>query len=222
MLFFCMSMSVSVNADLIPRYGAKPANKTAYISLLKQTLLQGYDRKTTPPGALVQLQLSLWHIISLSTQNQDLTFHGWWRLYWRDTRLAWDKESNNISSLTMFADEVWMPEVLVYEMQGQDSVSDTSSISVKINSDGEVATSIARTTHVTCQIDIAAFPVDKQNCIFTIGSQVRCCQAIPSRQPMLRAYFTSHPSWHILHTSCNIACASCNITHLLQYRTRFP
>ena len=54
--------------------------------------------------------------------SQDLTLRGWWRMYWRDTKLAWDKAwdkvSNNISSLSRFC--------------RQDSVSGTPSINVKM------------------------------------------------------------------------------------------
>ena len=168
-LFLLVSMN-----DLAESAPRGDTNKTALTSQLKGTLLKEYDRSTPPPAAVVRLEFSLWQIISLSTQTQELAIKGWWRMYWKDTRLSWDQDSNNISSLTLFADAIWMPDAMVYEKNsGQDDKDDTSSPIVKISAEGEAATSISRTTYLTCQMDVNAFPFDKQNCRFTVGSQVR-------------------------------------------------
>lgn len=66
-----------------------------------------------------------------------------------------------------------MPDVAVYEKTGgTDNHDSTASVVVKVLANGECATSISRTTHMTCKMDISAFPFDKQNCMFTVGSQV--------------------------------------------------
>ena len=48
--------------------------------------------------------------------------------------------------------------------------------------DGEAATSISRTTQMSCNMDISAFPFDHQKCQFTVGSQFydsSDCELVP-------------------------------------------
>lgn len=62
---------------------------------------------------------------------------------------------------------------MVYEKTGGvDNIDPTSDIVVKVYADGEAHTTISRTTHMMCSMDITAFPFDKQECVFTVGSQL--------------------------------------------------
>ena len=125
-LKLCILVSMNTRAESAPR---ADTSKAALTSQLKATLLKDYDRSTPPPAAVVRLEYSLWQIISLSTQTQELVIKGWWRMYWKDTRLSWVQDSNNISSLTLFADDVWMPDAMVYEKNsGEDDSDDTLSL----------------------------------------------------------------------------------------------
>lgn len=102
---FGLTSAASVSSG---RYTQAFANQSKGVTALKNLLLKAYDKTTTPPGAVVRLQYSFWKIISLRTETQELLVQGWWRMYWRDTRLSWDPLENNLSSITLFAENIWV------------------------------------------------------------------------------------------------------------------
>lgn len=136
---------------------------------LSNQLLSGYSRNILPApdgGLKVEFSLALGQFVTISTALETVEFQGWWRMYWNDPRLAWDETLFEIPSVSFEPQQVWVPDLTVYEQ-----TSDVKSPAMVIcRPDGSCHTSIPRNTKIGCSMNIQAFPYDSQKCNFTIGS----------------------------------------------------
>lgn len=142
-------------------------NETLLVNHLKMRM------KTTsripPPGRItVEVQFSLWKILEMNTKLQTLTVQGWWRHYWPDARMAWEpKQFGGISGLVMEPHDLWIPDVVIYNLVDSKSPGIES---VSVSSDGSCRWLSQKVVTVGCAFDLAAFPFDTQHCNFTLGS----------------------------------------------------
>jgi len=139
-------------------------------NLLRAHLLANYSRQTPPPRAVARVQLFLSQLVNVDTAAQTFTIQGWWRLAWRDPRLAWDPAVYGMSSLVFAEGAIWRPDEFIYETISEVQSRDASTQPVVVAWDGSVAISTPRVSTIGCRMELQAFPFDEQVCTFTLGS----------------------------------------------------
>jgi len=93
------------------------------LSQLRQSVFFGYDKNMIPQkdgteSAPLGVHLGLAPSWMDLDSNGVLTAILWLRLTWSDYRLSWDPEDHeNITSLLMTPDELWKPDVSLYNKQ---------------------------------------------------------------------------------------------------------
>jgi hypothetical protein len=117
----------------------------------------------------VRVQIGLLNIVEVSTQQEFIEVHGWLRLFWNDPALTWDTEDWNIKRLAFRQDQLWVPDVTIYE-QIANSREEFESVLVTVSSNGDASVSIPSVIKVGCSMNLTSYPFDTQYCGMTLGS----------------------------------------------------
>ena len=160
-------------------------------STILQARLQARSHGQPPRGrdrvpVKVEVQIALLNIIEVSTSLETLELHGWLRQRWRDPGLQWDEHQWGVDSLTFKAGTIWQPDTRIYEqIEGQFPAMDTIVVPT-----GEAMLMTPFKTRVSCQMDLASYPFDTQNCGFTMGSWL-----YNNKKVLVQAYNVSPSFW---------------------------
>ncbi|KAL7045518.1 hypothetical protein ACKWTF_002249 [Chironomus riparius] len=144
------------------------------IDKLKSSLLKNYDRFARPEDASVttNLYISLTVIhMELHETKGILETHAWIKLKWTDNKLKWNiSDYDNITHFHVSADEIWTPDLTVYnsaEAQIIDHFAKTNKI---IYSNGDILWVPTAKFETYCNMDLKIWPFDEQKCEIKIGS----------------------------------------------------
>ncbi|XP_054618897.1 cholinergic receptor, nicotinic, alpha 11 isoform X1 [Dunckerocampus dactyliophorus] len=143
-------------------------------SLLK-TLLKDYDRMERPVGndshpLTVTFSLSLIQLMDVDEKNQVLTSNMWLRMSWFDHYLQWNQsEHPGVKNLRFRADQIWTPDILLYN-SADDDFDSTFKTNVLVNSSGYAEYLPPGIFMSTCNVDVRWFPFDIQKCVLKFGS----------------------------------------------------
>ncbi|XP_053133372.1 neuronal acetylcholine receptor subunit alpha-7-like isoform X2 [Hemicordylus capensis] len=142
--------------------------------LLKE-LMEDYTPLERPVGddaqpITVHFTLSLMQIMDVDEKNQVLTTNVWLQMYWYDHYLRWNEtEYPGVKTLRFSADQVWTPDILLYNSANEEFDS-TLHTHVLVNSSGYCQWLPPGILKSTCQIDVRWFPFDTQKCDLKFGS----------------------------------------------------
>ncbi|XP_019622150.1 PREDICTED: neuronal acetylcholine receptor subunit alpha-10-like [Branchiostoma belcheri] len=145
-------------------------------SELTQTLLKDYRKDTRPvkdPSTVVNVVMSivLAQIIEVNSREQIMTSNLWIRYAWRDEYLTWNTtQYGGIESILTNSENIWRPDILVYNRIQDEGWSATPDTNAILFSDGRVNWYHPVTLRSTCLMDVARFPYDIQRCPLTLGS----------------------------------------------------
>lgn len=135
---------------------------------LRRSLFSDYSPKDPPSGrTTVEVQFALNQFIEISTKLQTLKMHGWWRLYWTDARLSWDKALWNVSQLIIPKSNAWVPDIVIYETVDKKEIGPQL---ITCYPGGSCSWLSQQVFSTGCPMNLLAFPFDTQKCNFTIGS----------------------------------------------------
>lgn len=153
-------------ATLLP--SAVQLNQTSR-QALKEHLLGDYDPIVMPVvdgGLQVEVEFVLMQFIEISTKYETVEMQGWLRQYWDDPRLSWDENEFDVPAFHVPIDQVWRPDIVMYEAVEEEQTK----YGATVYSSGRVFFASIAKVKIGCKMDIRAFPYDRQNCNFTIGS----------------------------------------------------
>uniref|UniRef100_A0A8D2IWN9 Neuronal acetylcholine receptor subunit alpha-7 n=1 Tax=Varanus komodoensis TaxID=61221 RepID=A0A8D2IWN9_VARKO len=118
----------------------------------------------------IHFTLSLLQILDMDEKNQVLTTNVWLQMYWYDHYLRWNEsEYPGVKTLRFSADQVWTPDILLYNSANEDFDS-TFHTHVLVNSSGYCQWLPPGILKSTCRIDVRWFPFDTQKCDLKFGS----------------------------------------------------
>ena len=148
------------------------------VSFLLNNFQIGYDRRVRPNygGIPVTVGVTLYilSIGDLSEKFMDFTFDMYFRQYWSDPRLSFDKDQFGIDKLVVGAEYIkliWVPDTFfVNEKTALFHDATTENQFLRITDKGEVLRSIRLTVKATCPMNLANFPLDSQMCTVEIES----------------------------------------------------
>ena len=154
-------------------------NPGANISYILNSFQIGYDRRVRPNygGIPVTVGVSL-YVISigdLSEKYMDFTFDMYFRQFWSDPRLSFDRSQfGGLEKLVVGAEYIkliWVPDTFfVNEKIALFHEATTENQFLRITHEGEVLRSIRLTIKATCPMNLANFPMDAQMCTVEIES----------------------------------------------------
>ncbi|ESP04297.1 hypothetical protein LOTGIDRAFT_136425 [Lottia gigantea] len=161
--FFCFFSVCCVNCD---------KNE---IKLVRK-LMADYDKRIRPSlnaseSLNVTFGLALAQIIDVDEKNQILTTNCWLNQIWIDYALRWDPDDyGGIKVIRLPFDQVWRPDVLLYNNADVSSIFSSISSNVIVTSDGNVTWLSMVIFKSSCSIDVRYFPFDEQNCTMLFAS----------------------------------------------------
>jgi len=150
---------------------------SANVSEILNSFQIGYDRRVRPNygGIPVTVGVTLYilSIGDLSEKFMDFTFDMYFRQFWTDPRLAFDKQPN-LDKLVVGAEYIkliWVPDTFfVNEKTALFHQATTENQFLRIMHTGEILRSMRLTIKATCPMNLAHFPMDHQMCTVEIES----------------------------------------------------
>ncbi|KAJ6637508.1 Gamma-aminobutyric acid receptor subunit beta [Pseudolycoriella hygida] len=148
------------------------ANSTELID----SLLIGYDKRLRPNygGDPVNVEVSIYVLSfdSFSDCNMDYTMNIYFRQYWNDPRLAFQRAGTDVLSFGHeFSKLIWLPDTFfVNEKHGFAHSVTAKNEFIKVHSSGDVARSLRLSVTASCPMNFRSFPMDTQVCPLSIES----------------------------------------------------
>ncbi|CAH1794858.1 unnamed protein product [Owenia fusiformis] len=151
----------------------------------------------------VSFQIGL-HFLEKIDEKRDLLYaFGWVDMMWTDPRLKWNaSEFGDVHSIVVLADNVWIPDITMYNSLNTNSFYDDADARVFLNDTGVVAYYPGVYFSTSCVIDVTYFPFDEQICSFDVASKAYDTSIIDLvSEPFAKAadlenYHENH-EWHI-------------------------
>ncbi|KPP70435.1 5-hydroxytryptamine receptor 3B-like [Scleropages formosus] len=156
-------------AELLPE---KPKRST--LNQLTRTLLRKYDRGVRPvlnwtDPTIVYIDFIVQSVLDVDGQTQKVTTSIWYRQIWKDEFLVWDPtDFDGINEISLSLDAIWVPDIVISEFV--DVGRSPSLPYVYVNSSGSVKNYKPIQVVSACDLEIYAFPFDRQNCTLTFRS----------------------------------------------------
>uniref|UniRef100_A0A673ZIQ4 5-hydroxytryptamine receptor 3B n=1 Tax=Salmo trutta TaxID=8032 RepID=A0A673ZIQ4_SALTR len=160
------------SAPLAEQVADKP--KRSALNQLTRTLLRKYDCGVRPVQnwtrpTLIHIDLLLQSVLDVDGKTQQVTTSIWYRQIWIDEFLVWDPEEfDGITEISLSSDAIWVPDLIIREFV---DVGESPAIPyVYVNSSGMVKNNKPIQVVSACDLELYAFPFDKQNCTLTFRS----------------------------------------------------
>ncbi|XP_070544136.1 neuronal acetylcholine receptor subunit alpha-9-like isoform X2 [Ptychodera flava] len=152
------------------------ANDTVdYRFFLHSHLFQEYKTQVLPvlrrkSVVNVSFGFSLNQVIDVAEKSQMVTYSIWLRQRWFDERLTWNiEEFDGIEEIVLPADDVWRPEMEIYNGVGDERATDPASTHVRLRYDGLIKWHYPTIITTNCKMDVKNFPFDRQCCPIKVG-----------------------------------------------------
>ncbi|KAJ3589338.1 hypothetical protein NHX12_010183 [Muraenolepis orangiensis] len=142
-------------------------HKRSSLNQLTRTLLRTYNPSVRPVQNWTSPTLVYIDLILQSVLN----------VIWTDEFLVWDPEEfDGITEISLSSDAIWVPDVIVSEFV--DGGKSTPIPYVYVNSSGLVKNYRPIQAVLACELELYAFPFDKQNCSLTFRSWLHSVQEL--------------------------------------------
>ncbi|VDO05649.1 unnamed protein product [Rodentolepis nana] len=117
------------------------------------------------------MNLSLIQILEVDEKRQLINTNALVNLDWKDHNFVWNPEEHgNVTSLLLPSENIWTPDLVLYNNAGGDwDLVSSSSTKVFVNHDGTVIWRPPIIFNSQCEINVEYFPFDMQNCSMKIG-----------------------------------------------------
>jgi len=149
---------------------------------LLYAILGGYDKHVRPnfggPPVTVGVSMYVLSVSSLSEQDMDFTLTAYFRQFWHDPRLAFERRPG-MDRLRYAGDyvsgQLWSPDTFFANEKAEAGgnrqfSSSTTNELVRISADGEVLKSARISLRASCPMYLGHFPMDSQLCYLEMES----------------------------------------------------
>ena len=175
LLTFVWTISIFNKTSIVE--GTRNDIQAVNISYILNSFQIGYDRRVRPNygGIPVTVGVTLYvlSIGELSEKFMDFTFDMYFRQFWMDPRLAFDKQPD-LEKLVVGSEYIkliWVPDTFfVNEKVALFHQATTENQFLRIMHTGDVLRSMRLTIKATCPMNLANFPFDEQMCTVEVES----------------------------------------------------
>ncbi|XP_065211347.1 gamma-aminobutyric acid receptor subunit beta-like isoform X2 [Planococcus citri] len=147
------------------------------ISNILESVSASYDKRVRPnyggPPVEVGVTMYVLSISSLSEVQMDFTLDFYFRQFWTDPRLAFQKQPGieTLSVGSEFIKNIWVPDTFfVNEKTSYFHTVTTNNEFLRIGHNGSITRSMRLTITASCPMDLQYFPMDRQLCKIEIES----------------------------------------------------
>ncbi|KAM7542482.1 hypothetical protein Aperf_G00000018604 [Anoplocephala perfoliata] len=174
-LLFVQQTEAQTNATAVAYNG------TSMREQIMDYLFENYQSHERPGAAtkvpsVVIVYITVTAITSVDVRMMEYTANMMLRQEWRDPRLAWDKHpvfkqyTKNLVS-PLLKSKLWLPDLFFRNgKEGRLHKMTLPNYLIRITPDGNILYSQKITMRFSCQMDLANFPMDSQDCNMNIGS----------------------------------------------------
>ncbi|XP_071523734.1 acetylcholine receptor subunit alpha-like [Panulirus ornatus] len=178
MRFFAILLLVCV--CLTPGRGKNSVGQTEaltdnWIGRLYEDTMKGYNSRARPVtdpthNTTVLIALSV-NYISMDDVRQELSVTGWSIMSWMDEHLHWEpKNYVNINRLHFDDDDIWMPDITVFNSAEGSNVHPFGAVPVLVISNGQTYWFPPTHMIIKCDLDLTLWPSDQHECVIRMGS----------------------------------------------------
>ncbi|XP_045331271.1 gamma-aminobutyric acid receptor subunit delta isoform X1 [Leopardus geoffroyi] len=138
-------------------------------------LIEGYARNFRPgiggPPVNVALAIEVASIDHISEVNMEYTMTVFLHQSWRDSRLAYNHTNETLGLDSRFVDKLWLPDTFIVNAKSAwfHDVTVENKL-IRLQPDGVILYSIRITSTVACDMDLAKYPMDEQECMLHLES----------------------------------------------------
>ncbi|KAI8508271.1 acetylcholine-gated cation-selective channel [Branchiostoma belcheri] len=170
-------------------------------------LFNHYNKALRPVKApddilMVEIGVTLTHIIDMNEKHQTLTANIWMTMAWNDSHLTWEPEEfGGFKALTLPAAEIWKPDIVLYQnVDPYFNGWSTDDTYIKVYSTGYVLWEMPTVTMSSCHLDVSSFPFDTQTCVLKFGPWIHSGNELDMRsmadEGSLESFIV-HPEWEV-------------------------
>ncbi|KAF6344590.1 gamma-aminobutyric acid type A receptor subunit delta [Rhinolophus ferrumequinum] len=138
-------------------------------------LVEGYARNFRPgiggPPVNVALAIEVASIDHISEVNMEYTMTVFLHQSWRDSRLSYNHTNETLGLDSRFVDKLWLPDTFIVNAKSAwfHDVTVENKL-IRLQPDGVILYSIRITSTVACDMDLAKYPMDEQECMLHLES----------------------------------------------------
>ncbi|XP_058407987.1 gamma-aminobutyric acid receptor subunit delta isoform X2 [Diceros bicornis minor] len=138
-------------------------------------LMEGYARNFRPgiggPPVNVALAIEVASIDHISEVNMEYTMTVFLHQSWRDSRLSYNHTNETLGLDSRFVDKLWLPDTFIVNAKSAwfHDVTVENKL-IRLQPDGVILYSIRITSTVACDMDLAKYPMDEQECMLHLES----------------------------------------------------
>ncbi|XP_015425171.1 PREDICTED: gamma-aminobutyric acid receptor subunit delta [Myotis davidii] len=138
-------------------------------------LMEGYARNFRPciggPPVNVALAIEVASIDHISEVNMEYTMTVFLHQSWRDGRLSYNHTNETLGLDSRFVDWLWLPDTFIVNAKSAwfHDVTVENKL-IRLQPDGVILYSIRITATVACDMDLAKYPMDEQECTLHLES----------------------------------------------------
>uniref|UniRef100_A0A8D0SJP3 Gamma-aminobutyric acid receptor subunit delta n=1 Tax=Sus scrofa TaxID=9823 RepID=A0A8D0SJP3_PIG len=138
-------------------------------------LMEGYARNFRPgiggPPVNVALAIEVASIDHISEVNMEYTMTVFLHQSWRDSRLSYNHTNETLGLDSRFVDKLWLPDTFIVNAKSAwfHDVTVENKL-IRLQPDGVILYSIRITSTVACDMDLAKYPLDEQECMLHLES----------------------------------------------------
>uniref|UniRef100_A0A8C3WRA5 Gamma-aminobutyric acid type A receptor subunit delta n=1 Tax=Catagonus wagneri TaxID=51154 RepID=A0A8C3WRA5_9CETA len=138
-------------------------------------LMEGYARNFRPgiggPPVNVALAIEVASIDHISEVNMEYTMTVFVHQSWRDSRLSYNHTNETLGLDSRFVDKLWLPDTFIVNAKSAwfHDVTVENKL-IRLQPDGVILYSIRITSTVACDMDLAKYPMDEQECMLHLES----------------------------------------------------
>ncbi|KAI4578341.1 hypothetical protein MJG53_011196 [Ovis ammon polii x Ovis aries] len=178
-------------------------------------LIEGYARNFRPgiggPPVNVALAIEVASIDHISEVNMEYTMTVFLHQSWRDSRLSYNHTNETLGLDSRFVDKLWLPDTFIVNAKSAwfHDVTVENKL-IRLQPDGVILYSIRITSTVACDMDLAKYPMDEQECMLHLESSGPRAQM---RQIPMSLSSMADSVGHLARVACTFASSS-GLAHL--------
>jgi len=140
-------------------------------SELRKILFLDYDRVNIPDDVKVKFGITLLNI-NVNEEKGILEADVWFKYAWTDSRLKWDNDSTGINVLRVGNDEIWKPDITLYNTANMGEMATCWDSMPLIYPNGDALWVPPCKLSTYCNFTLDEYPMGEQKCQFKFGSWV--------------------------------------------------
>ncbi|KAG4074233.1 hypothetical protein HA402_008981 [Bradysia odoriphaga] len=138
---------------------------------IRKSIFADYDKVNIPDNPNVKFGLTITNL-DVDEEKQTLEADIWLKMVWTDDRLKWDSATTGVEALRIGADEIWKPDITLYNSANPGEMMTCTNTMALIYSEGMALWVPPCRISAYCNMTLEEHPLGEQSCKLKFGSWV--------------------------------------------------